>query len=163
MSGGAGRLLDGLCRVAALAGGAVLLGMALLTGAGILGRALFGAPLAGAFELVETGTAVAVFLFLPLAQWRRAHARVDVLARALPAGFKRGVQVLSDLLLSGIAGILAWRLSLGGLEMARSGETTMVLEMPRWWAFPPLVMAAGLLAAVALYSALRGERDGGGT
>ena len=153
------RWLGRLCRASALAGGAVLLAMAGMTVFSVTGRSLAGTPVAGDFELVEVGTAIAVFLFLPLAQWRRSHATVDVLAGHFPAGVRRGVQVVSDLLLAGIGALLVWRMSLGGLEMAASGETTMVLAMPRWWAFPVIVPAAALLTAVALRTAVLGEPE----
>ena len=58
----------GLARLMAWFGAAVLTALAALTVASIAGRALSGfglGPVPGDFELVEAGTALAVFAFLP--------------------------------------------------------------------------------------------------
>ena len=55
------RLRDGR----ALAGGAVLTSLALMSVASIAGRALFSRPLQGDYELVQTGCALFVALCLP--------------------------------------------------------------------------------------------------
>ena len=63
-----GRALTQACRLLALAGGAVLLGIVGLTVVSIVLRELSGRPIPGDYELVEVGCAVAVFAFLPYCQ-----------------------------------------------------------------------------------------------
>ena len=54
-----------------------------------------------------------------------------------------------------IALLMTWRLTLGGLDLQRYQETTMVLGVPVWWAFVPIVPSVALLALTAAYTAWR--------
>ena len=150
-----GRLLGRVTRALAVAGGVLLLAMTFVTVASVAGRTLFARPVPGDFELVELGAAVAVFAFLPYCQLRGGNVIVDFFT--VKAG--RRARVLMDafgaLLYAAIAALLAWRLALGGLDMHAVGEETMVLAVPVWWAFLPIVVSAGLLVAVCLYTVWR--------
>ena len=58
----------GLKRVSmsfALLGGLIMLCLAIITVASIIGRTFFGQSVEGDYELTEVGLAMAVFLFLP--------------------------------------------------------------------------------------------------
>ncbi|MGF1640591.1 MAG: hypothetical protein ACFCUO_06555, partial [Rhodospirillales bacterium] len=44
---------------------------------------------------------------------------------------------------------------LGGLDLARFREVTMVLAVPVWWGFVPAGLALALLTAVSAYTAWR--------
>ncbi len=72
-----GRVLELGSTALALAGGLVLTGLMLMSITSIAGRWLFSRPLPGDFELVEIGTGVAIFLFLPACQLRGANVIVD--------------------------------------------------------------------------------------
>ncbi len=150
-----GRVLGRLALAFAVAGGAVLLAMMLVTVASVVGRTLLAEPVPGDFELVEIGSAVAVFAFLPYCQLRGGNVIVDFFT--LNAG--RRPRALLDaggsLLYAAIAALLAWRLALGGRDMWLSGEETMVLAVPLWWGFLPIVASAALLVAVCLYTTWR--------
>src|SRR5690606_33171079 len=72
-----GRGIHALAKGTALVGGAVLIGLVVLVVASVTGRALLWAglrPVPGDYELVEAGTAFAVFAFLPWAHLERGHA-----------------------------------------------------------------------------------------
>lgn len=142
----------------ALAGGAVLLGLTSLTVASILGRALIATPVPGDFELVELGAAVAVFAFLPYCQLVGGNVVVDVFTRHLRRRPRALLDGLGGLLFAAIAGVLTWRLALGGLDFRQYGETTMVLRLPVWWAFPPMVVSSALLTLACLHTAARDLR-----
>src|SRR5262245_22958651 len=74
--GGVGRVLERASQGLALAGGALLVGLTLMSVASVIGRSL-GHPLLGDFELVQFGCAVAISFFLPYAQLRRSNIIVD--------------------------------------------------------------------------------------
>jgi len=152
---GFGRVLGILCRAVALAGGVVLVALALTTVTSIVGRALFSAPIPGDFELVEIGTAVAIFAFLPYCQLRRGNVVVDLFTTRLPRGAQSLLDAVWALVFAVIAGLFAWRLWHGADDLVLYGETTMVLRLPVWWAFVPIVPSVALLAVVALYTAWR--------
>lgn len=150
-----GRAIGALATGVALLGGLVLFALVGLTVASILGRTLFNAPVPGDFELVEIGCAVAVFAFLPYCQYTSGNVVVDFFtARAAPRT-RALLELLGNLAYTGIAALLTWRLALGGLELQGYRETTMVLQVPVWWGFVPVVACSALLTVVCLYTAAR--------
>ncbi len=170
-----GRLMEGLSRWLAYAGGAVLVALALMTVASILGRALLPLglrPIKGDFELVEAGCAIAIFAFLPWCQLKRGHVTVDIFIRTLPARAQAFLGLLGDLLLALAAWVILWRLWLGFGEKFPYGsgtlrealamgsrpyfvETTYELEMPIWIPYAAALVGAGMFFAVSLYCVWR--------
>lgn len=131
----------------------MLAGLALLTCVSITGRALGTGPIPGDFELVEAGTAFAVFAFLPWCQLRRGHVTVDlVLARAGPR-VNAAADAVADLLMTLAALVLARQLWLGLLDKQRFAETSFILEFPLWWAYAVCMPGAVLFVATAAWSA----------
>ena len=98
---------------------------------------------------------MAIFGVLPYCYMLRANFIVDfVLARA-PAGVRYGFDALGGLIFTVIAAVLTWRMSLGGFELREAGETTLVLGISIWTAFPAIIVALVLLTAVSIYHFLR--------
>lgn len=127
-----------LARLVAVAGGVVLLVVAVITVISIAGRALIWAglsPIRGDFELVEAGVGFAVFSFLPWAHLTRGHAIVTILTDSFSARINAILLVISDLLMLVIAGFLTWRHILGMLDKLEYGETTLLLRFPLWWSY----------------------------
>lgn len=153
---GLGGVLEGLSRLLALGGGGVLLAVILITLGSIISGTLFNAPLAGNFELVEIGVAVAVFAFLPYGQLHGGNIAVDLLIRRLPAQAQAWFAAAGDALLALLAALFAWRLAAGGLGLAAYGDISMVLRVPVWWGYVPAVASLGLLSLVSIYTAWRG-------
>ena len=136
----------GLARVMAWFGAVVLTALAALTVASIAGRALSGfglGPVPGDFELVEAGTALAVFAFLPWCHLKGGHAAVDMLWKAYPAALRRALVVASDALMFGIWVLLVWRMGVATLDYRDNGEVSFILQMPVWWGY-----AASMVPAV---------------
>lgn len=136
-----------LCRLFAAIGGAVLVAMMLMTVASVVRRTVLGAPIPGDFELVELGSAVAIFCFLPWCQVSGGNVLVDFFtSKSSPRG-NHLLEAAGDLLYLLIAALLAWRLFHGAAEMREYGEQTMVLRVPLWWSFPVILPAMLLLVA----------------
>lgn len=153
------RLLTLLASSFAVFGGLVLTALILMTVISIIGRSLFNTPIPGDFELVEIGCAVAVFSFLPYCQLIRGNVVVDFFtARAQPRT-KAILDMAGNLIYTGIAALLTWRLALGGMDLKRYNESTMVLQAPIWWGFVPVVIGSGLLTLVCAYSVWRSWRQ----
>ncbi len=150
-----GRLLHGLAFALMLAGGTLVSALSLMVVISVAGRWLLLAPIPGDFEIVAMGTAVGVFLFLPYCHMQRGNVLVDLFLARAPAWLQALCDVFSDLVLAAIAGLLAWRLWLGGVDMFRYNETSITLAIPTWWAFPFAVAGFGLLAICCLYTATR--------
>ena len=136
-----------LCRYTAWFAGAVVAALALLSVVSIAGRALSGfglGPVPGDFELVEAGTALAVFSALPWCFLVRGHATVDIFWGALPRSIRAFVEAGTSLLMLVIWVLLSWRMGIATAEHHASGETTFILAMPLWWGYaaslPPAVI-----------------------
>lgn len=140
-------VFERLCRALALLGGLVLLAMALVTVVSVLGRYLFGAPIPGDVELVALLTAVAVSLFLPYCQLRHGNVIVDVFTINASSAVRGWLDAAGSLMLVAIAATLSWRLGVGGLDLARSGDESMMLRLPTWWGFVIVVPCFALTAA----------------
>jgi TRAP-type C4-dicarboxylate transport system permease small subunit len=135
----------------ALAGGAVLLGVALLTCWSVAQRWLTSRPVPGDFELVSIGSGVAVLGFLAWGTVRRASILVDAFTGWLPRRATAAIDAFWMLVWAAVAALLAERLLQGARETFASGTTTMVLGLPTWWAvgLGALAFAATALAAFA--------------
>ena len=144
----------------ALAGGALLLGVALLTCWSVAQRWLTSQPVPGDFELVSLGSGVSVLAFLAWGTARRASIVVDTFTAWLPRRAAGAVDAVWMAVWAAVSALLAERLFRGALETLNSGTTTMVLGLPTWWAvgFGALAFAATALAASAWLPRLwRGE------
>lgn len=151
----ASRTLAAAARAFALVGGAALLAAAGTTLASVVGRTLFGSPILGDYELVERLVGVAVFLVLPYGHLVGGHVTVDLLVRRLPDGLRTPLAALVEVLFALTAAALAWRMAGGGADLWRYRETSMMLNLPTWWAFVAVVPALALLSLVCLLRARR--------
>ncbi|MBI1904630.1 MAG: TRAP transporter small permease [Rhodocyclales bacterium] len=149
-----GRALDLSCRAFALGGGMVLAGMALMSVASIIGRAALNKPVTGDFELVQMGCAISVTMFLPFCQMMRGHIIVDFFTTNMPARVVTMLDALAAAVLAAVAFLIAWRLTLGLLDLRGSGDSSMILRVPTWYAYVPMVPSFVLLGLAALYTAL---------
>jgi TRAP-type C4-dicarboxylate transport system permease small subunit len=153
------RALDRLCRLFAGGGGLILAGMAAMTTLSVGGRYLAGLPIPGDFEMVEIGCAMAVFAFLPYCQMQRGNVVVDFVLAAAPRRLNALLDTAGAALYTAIAGLLLWRMTLGGIDVRSSGEATMIIGIPRWWGFLTIVPSLVLLVAVCAFTVWRSLRE----
>lgn len=152
-----------LARFLALAGGAVLLAITALTCVSIIGRVLLPlglglGPIRGIYDITEIGMAAAVFAFLPWAQYREAHARVDLFQWAIPQKADQLLDLVFNAAMAFVAAVGTYRLYLGMQDKLSYGETTLIAQIPVWQGY-----AAGLVGAVgfviiAVFCTLRAAR-----
>ena len=147
-------VLRPLCRMFAIVGGFVLTALTLVTVVSVISRALFNAPIPGDFELVELGCAVAVGSFLPYCQIQEGNVIVDLFTAKASKGVIRFLGALGDLVFMAISGLICWRMVRGCLDLREYEEVTMVLEIPVWWAMPPLIASFALLTLTCAATAL---------
>jgi TRAP-type C4-dicarboxylate transport system permease small subunit len=148
-----------LARLLAWLGAAVLCALALISVASITGRALSAhglGPVPGDFELVEAGTALAVFCFLPWCQLQRGHAVVDLLWGWYPPGMKRTLLLLWDVLLLAAWTLLVWRMGVAMTDYRANGEVTFILQMPVWWGYAASLVPAVLGCLTGAWRVLEG-------
>ena len=157
------RIVETIAATLALAGGAVLLGLTLLTVYSIGGRALIPfdigpGPLRGIYDMTEIGVAAAVFAFLPWAQLTEAHARVDLFRWAMPTVLDRVLDLLFNIAMAFVAAVGTWRLYLGMQDKLSFGETTLIAQIPVWQGYAAGLMGAVGFVLVALFCVLRSTR-----
>jgi TRAP-type C4-dicarboxylate transport system permease small subunit len=164
------RLVERLAYWTAMAGGAVLIAVLVLTVVSIVGRSLIFAglgPIPGDFELVEAGTAFAVLAFLPLCQFHRGHVTVDLFLSRAGRRPNAAIDVAANLLMTAAAAVITWRLYDGMLDKRSYGETTFILQFPIWWSYAASLLGAVVFTLVCAYTvgrslhevrASRGER-----
>lgn len=161
------RLLNRCCEAAAILGGLLIAALALITVASIAGRWIASlpyvsslsfldwiGPVTGDYELVEMGTAIAVFLFLPYCHLRGGHVTVDLIVMHAPQAIQRATAVLAEVLFMVVSAIMTWRLYHGLLDKQRYMETSMLLGIPLWWGYAAGIAGFALLTVVCLYRSI---------
>lgn len=157
------RAVDALSRLLALAGGVVLIVLIALTCVSIAGRALLPfnlgvGPIRGIYDYTEIGMAMAVFAFLPIAQLREAHARVDLFGTMIPRTLSLLLDLLFNAAMLAVAAIGTWRLWLGMQDKLRFGETTLIAQIPVWQGYAAGLVGAAGFVVVAAFCVLRSLR-----
>jgi TRAP-type C4-dicarboxylate transport system permease small subunit len=148
------KAVEGLAKALALLGGLALIAITLITVISITGRAFIWAglrPVPGDFELVEAGVGFAIFAFLPWCQITRSHATVDIMTAFFSDRLNRIINLISEILLTGIIILIAWRLWEGMQDKIRFRETTFILQFPVWWPYAACMVAAGIAVIVSIY------------
>lgn len=137
----------------ALAGGALLCGLTLLSVISILGRSILARPLPGDYEIAQLVGGTSVALFLPYCQMRGGNVLVDFFTTGVRARTRDLLDVFGSLVVALIAVTMTWRTFVGMVDLRGTGELTMILGIPTWIAYVPMVPAFALLAAAAIHRA----------
>ncbi|HTN49424.1 MAG TPA: TRAP transporter small permease [Burkholderiaceae bacterium] len=153
------RMLRGAAALFALAGGALLVLIAAVTAASVIGRWLYTAPMSGDIELVQLGTASALALFLPYCQLHGSHLVVDVFTARAPKALHRRLDRLVRGLAALTLALLALRAGVGLADLRAAGETSMVLGLPLWLAYGALPPSLGLAALIAIFGSAPQPQD----
>jgi len=170
------RFFLNLSRVFAYLGGLMLAGLIVMTCASVLGRwangALHGvvadgiAPgvaqalldlglgvIRGDFELIEAGIAFSIFAFFPWCQITNGHAAVDIFTSRLPPRADRVLRAVTESLFAVVLVVIAVQLGSGMVSKLQSGQTTLILQFPLWWAYALSLSGAVVAALVGVYIA----------
>ena len=147
-----GRALELTCKALALAGGALLSALTLMSVISIGGR-LAGRPIQGDFELVQVGCAIAIAFFLPYSQFKGAHIIVDFFTVRASSRAQRTLDCIGSVLLALVMALVAWRTGAGAIAMKAGGETSMIMSLPLWYAYAAMAPAFALTSVAGLYTA----------
>lgn len=128
-------------RLIALAGGLLSLATAFVVVISVTLRWFGAGTVPGDFELVQMATAITIFCFLPLCQFRRGNIMVDTFTSRWPAALRHAVDAFWDLVYAAMMLLLAISLAQGALDVLRNKSATMVLGLPLW----PAIMIASVL------------------
>ncbi|MGH7277252.1 MAG: TRAP transporter small permease [Candidatus Rokuibacteriota bacterium] len=148
------RILDGLARAFALAGGALLVTITGMSVVSIAGRTALGTPVPGDFEMVQVGCAAAIAAFLPYCQLRRGNIIVDFFTARAGKRVQRALDALGALLVAAVMAVLAWRAAAGMLAVKAAGEVSMIVGFPIWIGYAAIVPSLALAALAGLATAV---------
>ena len=149
----------------AMLGGVLLMLIALMTVASVIGRAGFGRPVPGDIEITQYAIAVAISAFLPYCLFSGGNLIVDFFTAKAKQRTRRMLDAIGALTLAFAMGLFAWRTTVGMFSVKEAGETSMVISVPLWWTYAGMApcFALATLAALALAVKLwRGEAQAGG-
>lgn len=152
------RACHGLAASLVLFGGLCLVVACGLTVASILGG-LTLRPLPGEIELVEALCGLAVFAFLPYCQLKRGHVGVDILISAFGPKAMNWTQLIGDIVIAVLIGLVTWRHAVGTMDKIGNGETTPLLLMPVWWGFAVALALLVVNVIVCLFVIATDIRD----
>jgi TRAP-type C4-dicarboxylate transport system permease small subunit len=138
--------------------GISLVFLLLLTVADVILR-FFHKPIAGTYELVAFGGAVAIGFSLPFTSWTRGHIYVDFLLAGLPKKFRAALNISTRGLGLALFLIIGWNLLKFGTRLRVSGEVSPTLQLP----FYPVVYGVGfccfLQSLILFFDVLKILRD----
>lgn len=138
-----------------LIGGFTMAALVAMTVVSVLGRYFLSSPIFGDFELVEMGTAIAMFLFLPYCHLMRGNVVVDLFLSWAPKRVQTFCDALGALLLAALAGGFGWRMALGAQDMQKYNDVSYILALPTWPMYAIAAPALALLSVCCLYTAVR--------
>jgi TRAP-type C4-dicarboxylate transport system permease small subunit len=158
--GPVGHAIERLCGWVALAGGVVLVGIALMSAWSIVGRALLSKPIQGDYELVQMGCAIFIACCLPATQIRYGNIIVDFFTTRASAAAQARLDAIGALVLACVMGVVAWRTGVGLVDMRASGQTSTILGVPTWYTYAGMMPGLALAFIAGLYCAFEQWRKG---
>ena len=150
------KILENLAKLCAIIAGVLLTGITLMTCASLIGRNTTGDSIVGAFELTGVAAGAAIALFMPLCQLRRGNIIVDFFTAKMSAAVNDKLDRFGTLLLVLIFGLLAWRTTLGGLNVYSANSETQIMGFPEWIVYATMVSPFVLTGVIALRQTLFG-------
>ena len=150
-----GRWLEWACKVAAIAGALVFVGLVLMSIVSISGRKLLSIPVPGDVEMLQLCAAFASSSFFAWCHLKQGDVKVDFFTERLPARHVHALDAVGSLLVGLFGALIAWRTAAGAAALQASGETTMILGAPVWLGQTLMVPGFVLLALAGCYRAAR--------
>lgn len=149
-------VLEKLAKLCAILAGMLLTAITLMTCGSLIGRNTTGDSIVGAFELTGVAAGAAIALFMPLCQLRRGNIIVDFFTAKVSDRINDKLDRLGTLLLALIFGLLAWRTTLGGLNVYSANSETQIMGFPEWIVYATMVPAFVLAGLISLHQTVFG-------
>jgi len=161
--------LEKIAAAWALAGGALLLSIALVTvtnaGAFLIDRLarLAGGTVSGLpgyEDFVRLAVSCAALMLIPFCQARRGHIAVDLVLSRFPRNLRRAFDRIAAAGIAALALFLAYWMAIGMAETRSDHALSRVLGWPEWPFYLPGIASLLLWAAIALAQAMERDADG---
>lgn len=149
------QIIGDITRYWALLGGLIILGVVAVNVYSVASIMLAGRPFPGVYEIVQVGTAMGMFMFLPYCQITGGNVTADIFTSGLGRRPLLALVGLGALCAIALAGILLWRMSYGLMDLITYRETTAIHQFPLWYAYVPILVSLKLLALAGLANLLQ--------
>jgi len=136
----------------AILGGLVLLAVALINVASVLGFAILNRSFVGDFEMTEVGVAIAAFAFLPYCQIADLNVTADIFTARASRFWLSVFSLLGALIALGFGLLLTWRMYAGMIDQKTYDATTATLQIPLWLAYAGCLVSLVLLVVASAAS-----------
>jgi TRAP-type C4-dicarboxylate transport system permease small subunit len=100
----------------------------------------FRKPIIGTYELVAFSGAIVIGFAVPITTFYKGHMLVDFFILKFPKGIRNTVNIITRLLGIGLFSMLGWNLIKLGIDLYRSGEVSLTLQLP----FYPVAFGIGV-------------------
>jgi TRAP-type C4-dicarboxylate transport system permease small subunit len=150
------KLLETLAKFCAVLAGILLIAITLMTCTSVIGRETIGKTISGDFELSGVLAGAAIALFMPWCQFKRGNIMVDFFTNNASETTQNNMERFGALLLAAVMALMAWRTTLGGLNVFNTHSETQILGFPEWVVYCAMVPPLALTALIALYQSIFG-------
>lgn len=99
----------------------------------------FSTPVPGTYELVGLAGAIVIGFSLPSTSWYRQHVYIDFFIEKFGSRVKHAFDIITRLMGITFFFLLGWNLFKYGIDLFRSGEVTLTLQIP----FYPIAYGVG--------------------
>jgi TRAP-type C4-dicarboxylate transport system permease small subunit len=123
------KAVEGISRILNIVAGGSLVFLMVLTIADVVLRG-FRRPVVGTYELVAFAGAVVIGFSMPLTSWFRSHVYVDVLIAKLSRNARNAFNAATRVVVIGLFAVIGWNLIKFGVDLRRSGEVSLTLQVP---------------------------------
>ena len=124
------KIISGTSRGANAIALTILMLMALLTLADVIGRSRFNAPISGAYELTELLFVIVVALVLGYSAIRGSHVRIDIIVSRFPEKAQYVIDAISYIVSSAFFLVASWRVVLQAIQVNSQGTLSGILGIP---------------------------------
>lgn len=141
-----------LCALFAVAGGLLLLAIALMTVVSIIGRFFFNTPVHGDFEYTKQGMGVVVASFIPYCILNGGNLIVDFFTSKASLTTQRYLDTLGAVATGLGIFVFAWQASIAISDVLESNEVSGNVNLPVWWVYAAMApsLCLAVLASLAL-------------
>jgi TRAP-type C4-dicarboxylate transport system permease small subunit len=153
--GRGGRQLLSLCRVLAIAGGLVFVGLVGMELVSIVGRKLFSWTVPGDVEILQMCAAFASATFFAYCHMVNGDVKVDFFTHSLAPAKVALLDAAGSLLVGAFGALLTWRTAAGAMSLREVGETSAILGFPVWIAQALMIPGFALLTVAGVFMACR--------
>jgi TRAP-type C4-dicarboxylate transport system permease small subunit len=150
------RTLENLAKLCAILAGILLIAITLMTCTSVIGRETIGKTISGDFELSGVLAGAAIALFMPWCQYKRGNIMVDFFTTGASEKNQDKMERFGALLLAFVMTLMAWRTTLGGLNVFNTHSETQILGFPEWVVYCTMVPPLALTALIAFHQSVFG-------